>query len=456
MVSLLGAITAIYLKYSLLFALFPIFCGVVMLIRVRGWRGSLPWLAILTVISAVTAGYLIWGYGALELQNQEAQGFRESGLRNMFDPERNWVNLRVALEMSPDFSLFLISLFMGGGLWRVARDHDLPRIQLNWLWIFIPYVVGNMLLTSSVVFASLERGGYGRIRFMFPAVLALSVIWALAVLQFLIVVQRQSDSRWMPPFIVIALTAVVLVPALQENMALIRNYARPDSTYLLWQYTDTSLPPEGNFLTARGSRTHKTWNRPYSGYDGDTGFAWVHDDQPEQGTPQDAWEAGIAYFVMTESDRAFIYNSREVTEWIDELWRLKVIKGGTPDVAGDTTTVFRILPPELQTDVVFGGEIALVGYDLSAAKISAEDTLTFRPYWQAIKTPAANYSMFVHIYPADVPTNIVMQVDGTPVHERRLPLTWNDPDERLVGRDVVFTVPADIEPGDYTLAVGLL
>ena len=257
------------------------------------------------------------------------------------------------------------------------------------------------------------------------------------------------------PLIVGGLTVAVLVPALPENVEFIRNYAKPDSTYLLWQYTDASLPPEGKFLTARGSRTHKTWNRPYSGYDGDTGFAWVHDDHPEVGTPQDAWDAGIAYFVMTDSDRAFIYNSAEFTRWIDDLWQLKVIEGGTSTVAGETTTVYRMLPPQVQADAVFGEEIALIGYDLRATEITAGDTVVFRPYWQPLRTPGANYSMFVHVYPVDEPTNIVMQADGTPVSERRLPLTWTDPDERLIGRDVVLNMPDHVEPGDYVLAVGL-
>ncbi|MEL7234397.1 MAG: hypothetical protein AAGK74_07875, partial [Chloroflexota bacterium] len=69
-VSLAGAIAAIYLKYSLLVALWPTFCAVVYLLRVRGWRKLLPWVGVLAVISAVTAGYLVFGYGALSLENQ--------------------------------------------------------------------------------------------------------------------------------------------------------------------------------------------------------------------------------------------------------------------------------------------------------------------------------------------------------------------------------------------------
>ena len=44
-VGLAGAIAAIYLKYSLLFALFPLGVALLVLVRRRGWRALLPWLS---------------------------------------------------------------------------------------------------------------------------------------------------------------------------------------------------------------------------------------------------------------------------------------------------------------------------------------------------------------------------------------------------------------------------
>jgi hypothetical protein len=124
---------------------------------------------------------------------------------------------------------------------------------------------------------------------------------------------------------------------------------------------------------------------------------------------------------------------------------------------GDFTTHFyRLKPPGVQTDVRFGENIALVGYDLGANRAETGGVLTFslRPFWQASSPPAANYSMFVHLLPAGE-TQPVAQFDGAPASEQRLPVTWTDADEVLLGTQAVIPVPEDAPPGEYRLAVGL-
>lgn len=453
--SLLGAVAAIYLKYSLFFALWATFCGVVVLVRRRGLRPMLPWLGVLALISALTAGYLLFGYGALGLENQEAQGFRERGLTNLLDIDRNITNFLVALDVSMGAALFVIVLMAGAAAYVASpREH---RVEGRWLWLIVPFVVGNTLLTSSVVYADMARGGYGRVRYMFPAALALSWMWALCIVQggVWLSARRGNWTRQAAAALVIVTTLVFAVPALIADAALIRHYARPDTNLLLWQWSDASIPPppEGKILVARESRAHLVWNRPYSGYDGGTAFDWIHDDNPAQGTPQDAYDAGIAYFVFTERDRQQIYNTDAMDAFIDQLYPLKTIPAD--GVHGETTYIYRMLPPQVQVDSAFGECIALVGYDLSADTVAPGETLTFRPYWHAAQTPQANYSMFVHLHPADDPTAIIAQYDGAPVTEARLPLTWTDADENLIGANVTLAVPGDASPGAYTMGVGL-
>lgn len=443
--SLLGAVAAIYLKYSLLFTLWLTFCGVVVLIWQRGLRAMLPWLGGLAAISALTAGYLIWGYGALGLQNKESQWFRENGLANALSVDRNLTNFFVSLDVSMGAWLFAAVLAAGIAGYILAERN----VNARWLWLLVPFIIGNVLLTSSVVYTDLERGGYGRVRYMFPAAMALSLVWALCVVQVGLWLRRRALVGS-----VIALVALVFaVPALNADAQLIRRYAQPDTNLLLWQWSDASIPPEGKILVARRSRAHLVWNRPYSGYTGQTTFDWVHDDNPAQGTPQDAYDAGIAYFVFTERDRQQIYNTDAMSDFIDQLYPLKTIPAD--GAHGETTHVYRMLPPDKRARASFGERIEMVGYDLSADTVAPGDTLTFRPYWRATQTPQANYSMFVHLYPAGDPTQVIVQFDGAPVTEARLPTTWTDPDENLIGADVTLTVPPDTPPGDYTLAVGL-
>lgn len=453
-VSLLGAIAAIYLKYSLLFALWPVFCSTLVLMYRRGWRALLPWLAALALISALTAGWLVWGYGGLNLQNREADNFRENGLTWMFDVDRNRSNLWVALDVVMGLWPFVAVIVAGVAAYALARRDGLPTVPLGGVWVLLPYVLGNMLLTSSVVYATLQRGGYGRVRYMFPAALALSLIWGLALAQVGVWLPwRGGAARLATGGLVVAITLLIAVPDTLETAALAREYALPDTNLLLWQYADASLPADGKILMARDSRTHLVWNRPYSGYTGTTAFDWVHDDNPQAGTPHSAYEAGISYFVVTERDRRRIY--ADAQDYIADLWPLKTIRARAGEAVGETTSVYRMMPPQVNANAAFGEAIRLIGYDLSADVVAPGDTLGLRPYWHASHTPAANYSMFVHLYPMSDPTAIVAQVDGPPVSAARLPLTWTDPDEQLIGADVTLMVPGDVPPGEYVLAVGL-
>ncbi len=456
-VSLLGAIAAIYLKYSLLFALWVTLCAVVVMLRRRGLRRMLPWVALLALVSAITAGYLLFGYGALGLQNQEAEGFRERGLANMVNLDRNLTNLWVALDVSTGLWLFVAVVVLGGLAYAAANRTGRTRVNLRWLWLLLPYIIGNALLTSSVVYANLERGGYGRVRFMFPAALAFSLLWALLATQIGLwgTVRRPRATRYAPVMVAAALTALFAVPALYANARLIQRYALPHTNLLLWQWSDATLPPEGKILVARDSRAHNVWNRPYSGYDGSTTFEWAHDDNPQSDTPMAAYEAGISYFVLTDTDRQQIYTGDEFARYLDALWHLKTFTAVDGYVIGETTHIYRMLPPQQAADATFGEHITLVGYDLNTTEVTPGAELRFRPYWQANATPQANYSMFVHLYPAGEPSNIIAQADGTPVTEQRLPPTWTDPNERLIGADITLATPPDAPPGDYTLALGL-
>lgn len=451
LLSLAGAIAAIYLKYSLVFMLWVPLVSFIVLWRQLGTRQMLPALAGLALMGALTAGYLIWGYGALGLQNKESQSFRTQGLANLLDLDRNRVNLGVALELVGGVWLWAAALLFAFGVWLWARRVGVSSGGGRWLWMLAPLILGNSLLTSSVVYADLARGGYGRVRWMFPAALALALLWGAALSYG---AQRLSaHSRRARAFAggaVALFAALLIVPAFQPNLAQIHRYALPHTNLLLWQYTDASLPNDGLILTARGSSTHLVWNRPYSGYDGATPFAWAHDENPaESGTPQSAHAAGIRYFVVTDADRERIYNSDAMRAYFNALYPLKRLP--QQPASGEPITVYRLLPPQNERYVPFGEQIALVGYDLEYD----ETQLWLRPYWQASETPAKNLSMFVHLYPRTQPTDIRAQWDGAPASPARLPVTWTDPEERLMGAQVSLALPADFSPEAYTLVLGL-
>jgi hypothetical protein len=78
--TLISVILAIYTKYALAYALvFPAVAALGIIVK-RGWRGALPWIGAMAVISAMTAGWLIWGNQMFGLENRETQIFFREGL----------------------------------------------------------------------------------------------------------------------------------------------------------------------------------------------------------------------------------------------------------------------------------------------------------------------------------------------------------------------------------------
>ena len=110
-------------------------------------------------------------------------------------------------------------------------------------------------------------------------------------------------------------------------------------------------------------------------------------------------------------------------------------------------------PPATPLTAKFGDSIALNGVTAAKTEVKAGDLVPFTLYWQALQTPALDYSVFAHVL--DASGNKVAQLDGQP-HDAsgRLPATaW------LVGQPVVdtqtLTLPTTLMPGDYHLIVGL-
>ncbi|MFN2188011.1 MAG: glycosyltransferase family 39 protein, partial [Candidatus Promineifilaceae bacterium] len=100
----------------------------------------------------------------------------------------------------------------------------------------------------------------------------------------------------------------------------------------------------------------------------------------------------------------------------------------------------------------FGSNILLYGYDLEPDGADLGKTLDVTLYWQAEDVPEDSYFVFVHLINAET-GEIAAQSDKIPVDWLRPTSGWR--------RGEVLTdphrlnIPADIEPGDYSLYVGL-
>ncbi len=99
---------------------------------------------------------------------------------------------------------------------------------------------------------------------------------------------------------------------------------------------------------------------------------------------------------------------------------------------------------------LFGDQLILLGYDLSTPAARAGEPFRIILYWQANRPLAANYSTFVHLL--DDARQVRASSDH--VHPGNLPTTRWELDE--YAQDVhVLDLPRDLQPGPYTLTVGV-
>jgi len=120
---------------------------------------------------------------------------------------------------------------------------------------------------------------------------------------------------------------------------------------------------------------------------------------------------------------------------------------GMPFEARRPPRVFSLPPLQRPLGVDFGEEIQLAGYDLE----QAGDALWLTLWWQALQSPQADYTVFVHLLDLDT-KDIVVQSDAMP-RGGAYPTSWWAAGE-VVSETV--TLPLEGVPsGTYQLAMGL-
>jgi hypothetical protein len=433
--SLLCAVAAIYLKYTPLHVLVA-WGWVVLIFFRRDWRRMLPWLIVEIAIGLVSAAYLLFDYGALRLQNDEAMRLDPGMALNIARGLRNLYGTILPIGVG----LFAAGLIAGIIAYIYSRQRGWLLVDWHKALYLLAITVAGILTVST--FIGVEPYG-NQMRHVLPVSPAMIGLWSMGVLQGLHTL-RAMQRPSLVNHVLVAVIALFAAAALPGDLALIQRFAAPDPRYQLWRWSDASLPLDGKILMHPNSRLRFVWNRPYSGYDGETAFDWAFDEAPSHSTPQELAEGGVAYFAMTRDD----YSSPDMPAFLNALMPLIAIPA-PPEPANDIF-VYRLLPPQIQTNVTFGRQIALVGYDLEMS----DEAVRFRPYWRTQQQPSVNYSMFVHLLTRDE-TRVVGQFDGSPASEQRPASTWDDPAELLIGADARIELPSDLPSGEYRLLVGL-
>ena len=461
-VSLIAGILGVYLKYTSVVGLIP--WGVVTLaLTIRLRRESWPWLLLQAALAAVLIGYLIWGYGMFRMETEKANNFREilrtEGPLGLFRQPGNTNNYDFSLEPFRWHRLFYGGLIAGGVALGISWWRRWKTVEWRAVPVLAVYAVSTIFMVSSHT----TIWEIGLIRYVLPVTLALILIWAMAITQVTYALHDllRLVGRARPLVsngLVAVVTMVFFIPSAIDLSGVIKEFHRQDARVDLWRWSDVNVPPDGMILMPETSVLDDAWNRPWRGYDGVTSFQWWFTKDLTEETPAGWWERGIAYFAFTDADR-LRWQRRgtldAVTTELNEMLLLAHIAPKNPARNGPREIWFyRMLPPQVQTNIVLGEQIRLAGYDLDVSGAQPGGEIRFRPYWNALRTPDTNYSMFVHLYTPDS-RDILAQTDGPPTNAFRLTLTWTDPGETLIGADMRLSVPADLPPGEYRLAVGL-
>ncbi|MCP4589375.1 MAG: hypothetical protein GY842_01395, partial [bacterium] len=120
---------------------------------------------------------------------------------------------------------------------------------------------------------------------------------------------------------------------------------------------------------------------------------------------------------------------------------------GTPFEARRPPRVFSLPPLERPLGIDFGAQVRLAGYDLERET----DALHLTLWWQALRVPQADYTVFVHLFDP-VTGDTVIQSDAQPRGGTYPPSWWA---EGAVLSDTVTLSLADTPAGTYQLALGL-
>jgi hypothetical protein len=175
---------------------------------------------------------------------------------------------------------------------------------------------------------------------------------------------------------------------------------------------------------------------------------------------------GIAYVVLDEQDQTRIQADPALQKVLSTLTFVKRIASESA-AAGEPIWIYRTRPPQVLTNITYGEAIRLVGYDIitdlstdqkvsTLREVSRGKPVMLRPYWRITDSasPAANYSLFIHLYAADAVT-VLAQTDGPLSTPQRPTLTWDDPQELYIGQPFTVTIPPELPAGRYRLAVGV-
>jgi hypothetical protein len=447
LVSLLAGIAVIYTKFWVITAVFP-FVVVFVWHTYQDPKRWLKWGILYGVIIGVSMLQI------LVFDNPTSGGqWRPIETWKLFNLNLVLNNLSHALLPLGGRLFALTSVLFLGMAWFMW--HNKLRIRL--LQTTALFVLAFLSVWLSALIETVNLNNHiGQMRHVLPATVLFVAVWGVMLGQLWLFLPQllKQNSRMIALVVVAGLFIIRLPNDVLGNIQQIAYFNKTHMMNVIWNWSDANLPNDGIILLPNGGEFDALYNRTWGAYAGDNPLPYWFATSEElvSANPQDYSERGMTSFGIEQTIFETSYSSAQ--PFIDQLTLIKTFMPDSAQNVGSGASFYRLAPPQTLTDVLFGEEIRLVGYDLQINNSSDAPHITLRPYWRIQNPPSQNYSVFVHLYSLDS-NEIIAQTDGAPTTLKRLTLQWNDPKELYIGQNFMVTLPEGLQEGEYNLVLGL-
>lgn len=440
----ISGLLAICAKYNA----FPVLgfgVGSVLWLIVKDKRQWVRILVIQIILIAATAYLLLYVYGARELLSSsrpEISQLNSAGASHLLDFSLIWSLFRGAFRSIGFTSIWYLSLLTIGTIIYLWTQESSQKVA--WVILLVFAVSFTWLVAAYLTYPSTLD------RYVIPP----SPIWlslaAVSITYLGYYLSKTLKHFWVQIILIALLLILWLSPVITQRYLQLDNLSRHYTLAGLSQWSESSLPTG---TIALDNNNWKVFDPLWGGYTGKL-RPWVDRKEWISRSLED-WLSNDVFFVQLSGN--YPGDNPEFIFPRDDMLHLKSfpIPGQEDEWSGPSIHIYRIWPIEHDNlNIMFGGQIVLRGYDLSAERISVGDSLSWTAYWQITSQPQDDYQLFLHLIPMDS-FDVRAQADGTPALATRPTSTWDDPDETIIGNTLNLSISEAIAPGEYRLIAGL-
>jgi mannosyltransferase len=451
--------SGLYTHYSFAFVVVVLNLAYALWLSVTWRRTPVTWRLLHWVLSqvAVVVLYLPWLPTAIQQVTTWPSPSQATGLLPALAGTWRWLVFGPTIETEgvivPLVVAALVALVGCLGLGMGWTGRSLPhrgwRAGLLALWLGLPVVLMLAL--------GLYREAY--LKFLLVATPALTLLLACGLLTSLPAKSGIASIAYRTAQLLAALCLVVPSAVALQNYTADPAYARDNYRDLVAQIQALGRPGDVIVLNAPGQQ--EVFNYYYGDPGGGLPVAPLPESRPLDPEATEAALLALAqpgarvFAVLWATDESD--PERFIEGWLDshaykalDSWygNVRLAIYAVPEQA--PTAPDHVLDVHLQNPES-GDEITLLGYSLLNDRLAAGDIAQITLFWQANRTPAQRYTVFLHALDGD--NHIVGQRDAEPGGGVRLTPLW-EPGQTIADNHGLPIHPAT-PPGEYRVEVGM-